>query len=508
MDSKNIIAFLNTFCNNEQQNILITNDKSFSSSRDDDTINVLFELPKSKHNFSLRFIIKQNKININGNNPLGHHILRLLNIILFNNKLDNCIDIENNEANMCDIILKINDIFTEKISFYDNCTFCNKNITGMKIISCCSDRMCQEKYYRNVTDNCVTDMYNTDKLVLKFLIMIIINGCLHPKADESFKPLPCIKNIKTASEFKKIIPPELQNTNLDNIFNILSLTSNDIMFKNTVGETTYAIIKNAINGNNFMLSSYKENVIKILYPADVEAKFKNKKHVLFHGSGIFSWYPIIKNGLKNMSGTKLQLNGAVHGSGMYFSDSPNFALGYSRNYTNCGYKVIGIFDIIDDIKKYYKTTNIFVIPNVEIVLLRYLVIVDNNSMDVSMIEELTKNINQPDTQNETNNNLQFSVKRLEKEIKKIKKNKLIKSVKINNDDVISWDVDFNNGMKIKINFIEYPLIPPDIYIHEFGDYDKSQLSITSNNKLQMPILEPKNWSMSVTINDIINKFIL
>ena len=41
----------------------------------------------------------------------------------------------------------------------------------------------------------------------------------------------------------------------------------------------------------------------------------------FHGSQIENWHSILRNGIKNMSGTALQLNGAAYGSGVYISPS-------------------------------------------------------------------------------------------------------------------------------------------------------------------------------------------
>jgi hypothetical protein len=78
--------------------------------------------------------------------------------------------------------------------------------------------------------------------------------------------------------------------------------------------------------------SSRENVITdstvifihINYSAEIENKFQ-QNHYLFHGSSIYSWYPIVKNGLKVMSGTALQANGAVYGHGIYFSDSFKFS---------------------------------------------------------------------------------------------------------------------------------------------------------------------------------------
>jgi poly [ADP-ribose] polymerase 6/8 len=50
----------------------------------------------------------------------------------------------------------------------------------------------------------------------------------------------------------------------------------------------------------------------------------------FHGSSIENWHSIIRQGLRNASGTKLQVNGAAYGKGIYLSTSSSMSLGYCR----------------------------------------------------------------------------------------------------------------------------------------------------------------------------------
>lgn len=82
-----------------------------------------------------------------------------------------------------------------------------------------------------------------------------------------------------------------------------------------------------------------------------EVKFQEfkKKHgstFAFHGSSIENWHSIMRNGLMNASGTKLQgkifliepililciVNGAAYGNGIYLSPSSATSFGYSRMY--------------------------------------------------------------------------------------------------------------------------------------------------------------------------------
>jgi hypothetical protein len=55
--------------------------------------------------------------------------------------------------------------------------------------------------------------------------------------------------------------------------------------------------------------------------------FPIEKLTLF---SVENWHCILRNGLKNASGTKLQLNGAAYGKGIYISPNATVSFGYSQ----------------------------------------------------------------------------------------------------------------------------------------------------------------------------------
>ncbi|XP_045183345.2 protein mono-ADP-ribosyltransferase PARP6-like [Mercenaria mercenaria] len=61
-----------------------------------------------------------------------------------------------------------------------------------------------------------------------------------------------------------------------------------------------------------------------------EAKKRHGSTFAFHGSSIENWHSIIRQGLMNASGTKLQVNGAAYGKGIYLSPHVSTSMGYSR----------------------------------------------------------------------------------------------------------------------------------------------------------------------------------
>jgi hypothetical protein len=113
--------------------------------------------------------------------------------------------------------------------------------------------------------------------------------------------------------------------------------------------------------------------IKIEHHPKVEETFKmrsDKTCYLYHGSSSECWYSILRNGLKNASGSSLQVNGAVHGAGIYMSDTVNVSLGYCRGQEI----VLAVCEVLGERSKYKKTTGIYTCQDESAVLLRYLLV--------------------------------------------------------------------------------------------------------------------------------------
>jgi len=69
----------------------------------------------------------------------------------------------------------------------------------------------------------------------------------------------------------------------------------------------------------------KENIFQ-------ELKKKHGSCFAFHGSSAENWHSILRRGLINASGTKLQVNGSAYGAGIYLSPEAATSFGYSRMY--------------------------------------------------------------------------------------------------------------------------------------------------------------------------------
>ena len=449
----------------------------------------------------------KNKINLSEllNNIDSQHIFRL-----FKSKkiidTNNCICLS--EESCSEYLMSINQILLSDNKNY--CTICGEelNVKGLKKISHCDDEKCKKEYYTIVTDNRIIDLYNQDTQVFMFLLNVFVSGLTHPKVEQTFKPFPYIPNVTNINELKKIIPEELQiqsHTKLMDKFN----SSDDIELYKKLDKNSYCIIKNAISNNYFSMSS-RENVITnssgifihINYSAEIENKFQ-QNYYLFHGTSIYSWYPIIKNGLKVMSGTALQANGAAYGNGIYFSDSFQFSLGYSQNRTTHSDSVVGVFEILEDPIKYKKANNIFVIADDTVLLLRSLVIIKPGS---KITGDITKYfIKELPLQKKIN---KFSVgilknKRLDSEYKKLSNNQNIYISEINIIDQTKWEIEFvkikNNLIKIELLFSNYPMSPPII---KMISNIKINGLIKDDGMIIIDLINPCSWKLTNNLTEI------
>ena len=101
-------------------------------------------------------------------------------------------------------------------------------------------------------------------------------------------------------------------------------------------------------------------------------KSRHSSFLALHGSPIWNWHNIIKTGLKNMSGTKFQAHGAVHGNGIYST------LDYAIAVSHCdivpegelkGKRGIAIVEVVDSCL--LRLGKVFLSQDERLVSLRY-----------------------------------------------------------------------------------------------------------------------------------------
>eukprot|EP01126_Amoeba_proteus_P050158 TRINITY_DN5905_c0_g1_i2.p1 TRINITY_DN5905_c0_g1~~TRINITY_DN5905_c0_g1_i2.p1 ORF type:complete len:489 (-),score=96.86 TRINITY_DN5905_c0_g1_i2:167-1447(-) len=99
----------------------------------------------------------------------------------------------------------------------------------------------------------------------------------------------------------------------------------------------------------------------------------------FHGSGFHNWHSILRNGLRNLSGTSLMSTGAAYGNGIYMAQDSGTSLGYAaaaNGWPNSmfgehGLQCVAICEVIN---AGYKANPYYVVPDENHVVTRYLLL--------------------------------------------------------------------------------------------------------------------------------------
>lgn len=154
-----------------------------------------------------------------------------------------------------------------------------------------------------------------------------------------------------------------------NMYNLTMVNNSELgISKSSSNITIYKV-----ESNDIELEKHFNTTIRKL-PDDVNT-------YAYHGSYITNWYSILFNGLYTPSASDyLMANANAHGKGVYLSNSFNFSLGYCRS---SKYKIVGVFQTINDLKKYKKTINIYVVPDSKDLILRYLIYFNSASTSAS-----------------------------------------------------------------------------------------------------------------------------
>ena len=522
---------------NELNGIILTQEEICQNILSFDFIDILYN-----NIYLIRYNIKSDKIIIE---PIEFNSYHLLRQIMIQKKLQFEFNFEIEQLFLPDILINLNLLLNNNniITPKDYCCLCGNilSIKGLEKITCCKNQYCMNKFQvesmHMVLDNKITDLYQKDKILLDFLINILIEGTVHPKKEKIFKPLPKLNGINNLDELIALLNNEINYNNLN--LEKIDKCNNDIELIKLIGNKSYGIINNAISNNYFSLSSinifpsnlnyninkfsassiFELNDIKIIglnYTFEVENRFK-KEYFLFHGSPTCSWYPIIKNGLKVMSGTEFMTTGSAYGNGIYFSDNFSLSYGYTSYRSNIYYKnnqnnkrIVGVFEINDNIAKYKKTEQIYVIDDEKIILLRFLIII-NNSYNLSsdncleLSNYFVKYLGSINKQNEKKI-INIKNKRLNAEIKLLNSNKNIQCTEII-DEIKNWKIKLvdikNNNVELNVFFNDYPILPPKILLN--SNINNNIICDIGTNNVQLQELSPSGWDVTFNLSKLIDK---
>jgi len=232
-------------------------------------------------------------------------------------------------------------------------------------------------------------------------------------------------------------------------------------------------------------------------PIGVENEFdKSEWQYFFHGTSIYNWYSILRNGIKIMSGTSLMAHGAVYGSGVYLSDSFETAYQYCRD---IGIKGIGVFKVKKEFVHKH-TPTIFTVKKEEHLLLKYIIITNGSYLKEIQKDFLARNFNDKLFKE---NNFEIVQKRLTKEKSRIETEyptALISCSKASlsfNLNLLELEFDCYNSFPFKAPIIRIvqPVYPVSDFLSENGIINLSYTSI-------------KEWKPNISLKEVIKEILI
>jgi hypothetical protein len=412
------------------------------------------------------------------------------------------------------------------------CRVCKKNINIVDKYNDYCEETCLDDYCYLYDDDYLINKYKKDPLVFELLINTAMSCINSSKRDLIYKPKPANLSFLEISQFSNIAKNLFENFHY--YFSSLK-KDNDIV--NEYGLNFYYFLKFTIITNNTNLissnfqktkniflqenpKSIKESNIQfdISYSPEIEKDFKNiDRYYLFHGSTSSNWYGMLRNGIKNYSGTSLMANGAVYGSGVYLSDSLVFAKNYSTKFGSNGdggVMIVGVCQVKNLIETYKKAPNIYTVINDKELLLRHIIIFNNYSNIKEIEDYYLKEL--PKEFSFSNKNIfKINNKRLVKEVEYMEKLRK----KLSNYDISDFNIDSkidpylqininlkfkddNNIFKINFIFRDFPLMPPVVYLENFKIKNDKYMN---GNIFVIPELLPKNWNIKTKLSSILEK---
>jgi len=454
-----------------------------------------------------------------------------------------------------DIVDIFENIFTYLPNLYNYCSGCQKKLdyNSDRFITCgdieCSYTM--EEIPSNISE--IVNIIKTDPNIVNMLLDQAYRSITSERKLQIFEPFPFfmlnqdIKNpIKRGDMSSLTLTKENQEKinkmkDFDKIEKLLNQykmfidkCKNYIIDEDIIKDFSldfYKLVKFILQSNKTRIeleSGYtkpiKYSIYKLTHELDIENKYNksNGNTFLFHGSPSENWYSIIRNGLKITSNSSLMTSGAAYGNGIYFSNDIYLSFSYSK-YNKGAY--VGVYELFDDLSKYKKTPNIYVIPDSNVVLLRYLIHFEN-PLDTTQQNKLNSyfgsmvKINKEVISTKINSKGQVKLLHEYKNIISKDPNILGFKVIIENDDLYKWIVKifkFDDNFPITLDMKKYnidtinlelsfpqtyPFQPP--FIRVLNPRFKYKTGhILSDGGICIELLTPSGWSSVYTIESIL-----
>lgn len=411
------------------------------------------------------------------------------------------------EENMYFSVQMLDDILRNP---YDYCTISGEKLkVRLDIISYNKEYF--DDYCKVPTDNIVCEMYTRDKTAFSFIISTGMLVLAHKKLDLVMVPKPkyfsdiqkfdkkdfeeIIKNLKISYSDKQLFDT-LKNKNNYYFLKFL-LKTNIVNFHATFdNEIDKEIDYDFISGSNIT----KPIMFNVTNIPQKEELFNNQTiDFLFHGSGFSNMYGVLRNGVKNCSGTAMMVHGQVHGPGVYLTDSLATAGRYSLTGSPNNLQTILVLQILGNASEYKKVNGIFVVPDDKKILLKHIVVAksisDKNVTEITNQFSITRKI-----EIIRSNEMFVSIyaKRMATEIKYYKKCGFKILSQDNNIFVLEKD-----DVEITVEYpSSYPTNPPFIWISKGKPIGKF---ITDAGVIVFNDIMPKKWNTKIILAKYLDK---
>ena len=239
----------------------------------------------------------------------------------------------------------------------EQCIICDKDhlMNVMLKPTVCMRELCSWAYQELGVASSATKNQGTDMDVVNLLVNFAKNAAKSARRQLVFDPYPLVFDPKDRK--KKVLDP--MRKDYDSAERLICLLpdriGSDIRNATSLQDTLSAISPYAAPLLHWIISSNRsyfaklrgslvipelggEQFLMLSSPPEKEQVFCSlrKQHgsvFAFHGSSIENWHSIVRNGLRNASGTALEVHGKTYGRGIYMST----LLGESASYV--GYSV-------------------------------------------------------------------------------------------------------------------------------------------------------------------------
>lgn len=239
-------------------------------------------------------------------------------------------------------------------------------------------------------DLIVQELRNPVSTLLIYLAWITLHSL---RRGTIFTPSPLYFRSKTnpkLCDFERIVPA------IEKIFDGLDKMrkdyANDAALCRGIGEDAYCLVKfiliSQLHKLQLLMDEGQMRIYKILTHPTKENQFRAQnptgQTLLFHGSATENWHSILRNGIKNCSGTVMMTSGAVSGNGVYLAGGCETSYGYcnfGQSMTDGKFpngsmfpRILGVVQLANYTDAHRAEGNVYVVNDDSKIILRYIIV--------------------------------------------------------------------------------------------------------------------------------------